>query len=99
MCRLGHAERVSLLAAGSVSMRNQVQNLTVALQDIGGNTLPLPSGSLFVSIEALPGSNAKVTSVETGSQQLTVSRAGSQLKVAPFLVSSATPGDTPAAAM
>ena len=69
-----------------------MQNLTVALQDVGGNSLPLPAGSFFVLIDALAGSSARVTACERGPKQLAVSRSGNQLKVAPFLVVSTAAG-------
>lgn len=75
-----------------MSLRHQVHDLTVTLQDVGGNSLALPGGSLFVLIDALPGSSARVTACEGGAKQLAVSRTGNQLKVAPLLVASAAAG-------
>lgn len=81
-----------LSTAGPVSLRYQVHNLTLALQDVGGNSLPLPAGSFFVLIDALPGSSARVSASQGGAKQLPVSRTGNQLKVAPFLVVSTAAG-------
>ena len=69
-----------------------MHNLTVTFQDVGGNSLPVPAGSFFVLIDALPGSNATVTASKGGSRQLPVSKAIGQVKVAPFSIVSATAG-------
>ena len=92
LTRLDYADHAPLLPTGPVSLCYQVQSLLVTLQDAGGNTVPLPSVSLFVIIDPLPGSTATLTAYECGSQQLAVTKAGTQLKVAPFLITSQTAG-------
>ena len=77
---------------GPVSLRYQVHNLLLTFQDIGGNSLPVPAGSFFVLIDALPGSGATVTVSQGGSKQLPVSKANGQLKVDPFSIVSTTAG-------
>ena len=64
----------------------------VTFQDVGGNSLPVPAGSFFVLIDALPGSSATVTASQGGAKQLPVSKASGQLKVAPFSIVSAAAG-------
>lgn len=64
----------------------------VTFQDAGGNSLLVPAGSFFVLVDALPGSSATVTAFQGGSKQLPVSKAGGQLKVAPFSIVSTTAG-------
>ena len=86
------ADDFTLYAVGPVSLRYQVHNLMITFQDVGGNSLPVPAGSFFVLIDALPGSSATVTASQGGSKQLPVTKAGGQLKVAPFSIVSAAAG-------
>ena len=83
-----------MIAAGPVSMRYQVQNLLVTLQDDGGNVLPPPALNMFAFIEAQRGSTATVTAAEGGSKQLRISKTGGHLKVEPFCIASTTAGET-----
>lgn len=74
-------------------MRYQVQNLSVALQDDGGNVLAPPAVAMFAFIEALPGSIATVTAAKGGSKQLRISKTGGHLSIEPFCIASSTAGE------
>ena len=54
--------------------------------------MPVPAGSFFVLIDALPGSTATVTASQGGSKQLTVTKSTGHLNVAPFSIVSTAAG-------
>ena len=79
-------------------MRYEVQNLVVTAHDVGGNSLPPPGDATFVMIEAAQGSS--VSAIACGgsrtSRQISVIKSAGQMKVASFVLVSATAGTSSA---
>ena len=75
-------------------MRYEVADLVLHAQDVGGNRLPAPSDATFVLIEPADGSTSSVMALDGVHHQLPVTKSGSQLKVAPFMIISTAAGVT-----